>query len=75
MPIDEDIRAYDQRKVALEQDYLGKFVIFHGGQLIGAYDDFDSAGTAALQFGESPSLIRKVGEVAPRYNSISAARL
>jgi|GEM_PF-6547186 len=71
MPTEEDIRAYDQRKSALEQDYAGKFVVFHGGQLVGAYDDFDSAGKAALHFGDSPSLIRRVGESIPRYNSIS----
>jgi hypothetical protein len=74
MPTDEDIRAFEQRRKALEQDCLGKFVVFHGGQLVGAFDDFDSAGKAALQFGESPSLIRKVGEALPRYNSISVIR-
>jgi hypothetical protein len=74
MPTDEDIRAYDQKRTALEQEYFGKFVVFHDGQLVGAFDDFESAGKAALQFGESPSLIRKVGEAAPRYNSISAVR-
>lgn len=65
MPTEEDIRAYDERRTELERQYRGKFVVFHGGQLVGAFEDFDSAGEAALrQFGDSPFLIRKVGDSA-----------
>lgn len=75
MPTDEDVRAYDTRRSELERHYAGKFVVFHSGQLVGVYDDFDSAGDTVLrQFGDSPSLIRKVGESAQKHVSISVIR-
>ena len=36
MPTEEDVRAYDERRSELERRYWGKFVVFHGGQLVGA---------------------------------------
>jgi hypothetical protein len=75
MPSEEDVRAYDMRRSELERHYGGKFVVFHSGQLVGVFEDFDSAGNAALQqFGDSPSLIRKVGEPAQKHVSISVIR-
>jgi len=75
MPTEEDIRAYDERRADLEQQYTGKFVVFHGGQLVGAFDDFDSADYAALRdFGDNPVLIRKVGDAALKHVSISVIR-
>jgi hypothetical protein len=75
MPTEEDIHAYDERRSELERQYDGKFVVFHGGQLAGAFDDFDSAGEAALRkFGDSPVLIRKVGDSALKHVSISVIR-
>jgi hypothetical protein len=75
MPTKQDIRAYDERRQELERHYEGKFVVFHGGQLVGVFDDFDSAGETALrQFGDSPSLIRKVGDSAQKHVSISVIR-
>lgn len=75
MPNEEDIHAYDMRRAELESHYAGKFVVFHGGRLIGVFDDFNSAGEAALtRFGDSPCLIRKV-EPEARYASISVVRI
>jgi hypothetical protein len=75
MPTQEDIRAYDERRTDLEQQYSGKFVVFHAGQLVGAFDDFDSADKAALRdFGDGPVLIRKVGDSALKHISISVIR-
>jgi hypothetical protein len=75
MPTEEDIRAYDVRRPELETHYAGKFVVFHSGELIGVFDDFDSAGEGALrQFGDSPSLIRKVGDDTQKHVSISVIR-
>jgi len=75
MPTEEDIRAYDVRRSELERHYAGKFVVFHSGQLVGVFDDFDSAGEGALrQFGDSPSLIRKVGDSTLKHVSISVIR-
>jgi hypothetical protein len=75
MPTEEDVRAYDERRSELEQQYRDKFVVFHRGQLVGAFDDFDSADKAALRdFGDSPILIRKVGDAASKHVSISVIR-
>jgi hypothetical protein len=75
VPIDEDIRAYDERRPELERNYAGKFVVFHSGKLVGVFDDFDSAGEGALrQFGDSRSLIRKVGDATLKHVSISVIR-
>jgi hypothetical protein len=75
MPTEEDIRAYEERRADLEQQYSGKFVVFQSGKLVGAFDDFDSADKAALRdFGDSPVLIRKVGDSALKHVSISVIR-
>jgi len=75
MPTEEDVHAYDERRPELEQQYWGKFVVFHSGQLVGAFDDFDSADKAALRdFGDSPILIRKVGDAMAKHVSISVIR-
>ena len=75
MPTEEDVRAYETRRSELERHYAGKFVVFHSGQLVGVFDNLDSAGdTAIRQFGDSPSLIRKVGESAQKHVSITVIR-
>jgi hypothetical protein len=75
MPIEEEIRAYEAKRSELEGQYAGKFVLFHNGQLIGIFDDFDSAGNMALrQFGDNPSLIRKIGESTQEHVSFSIIR-
>ena len=58
----ENIAVYDQRRDVLETEYLGKWVLFHNGEFIGAYDDFqDVANEAVTRFGRGPYLIREVG--------------
>jgi hypothetical protein len=75
MPTEEDVHAYDERRSELERQYWGKFVVFHNAQLVGAFDDFDSADKAALRdFGDSPILIRKVGDATSKHTSISVIR-
>ena len=75
MPTEEDVRAYDERRSELERQYWGKFVVFHSAQLVGAFDDFDSADKAALRdFADSPVLIRKVGDAASKHVSVSVIR-
>jgi hypothetical protein len=62
MPLETEIRAYEARREELERHYKGKFVIFHGEDLIGAYDTLDAAAQEAVrQFGRGPYLIRQVG--------------
>jgi len=75
MLLEEDLRAYEAKQSELEQQHSGKFVVFHSGRLVGVFDDFDAAGNAALlKFGNSPSLIRKIGESAQTHVSISLIR-
>jgi hypothetical protein len=73
MPFDIENRAYEARRAELEQNHTGKFAVFHGDEMLGIYDDFNAAGLEAmLRYGDSPSLIRKIGQ--PRHNSISIIR-
>jgi hypothetical protein len=75
MPTEEDIRAYDERRDELARHYFGKFVIFHDGQLMGVFDDFEAAGENALrQFEDAPFLIRKAGDSDLKHISISVIR-
>ena len=75
MPMEEDIQAYDVRRSELEEHHSGKFAVFHGGHLVGVFDDFNSAGEASLErFGDSPSLIRKIGDSTQKHVSISVIR-
>ena len=69
MPNDTDlateIKAFEQRQTELEKTYLGKYVVFKGEELVGAWDTLDAAAEAAVaRFGRGPYLIRQVG--APR---------
>ncbi len=60
--LDKDIAAYDAKREELEQHHHGKWVVFHDGEFIGAYDSLDNAATEAVRrFGRGPYLIRQVG--------------
>jgi len=64
-PLETEIRAYEERRAELERTYAGKFVVFKGDELIGAWDTVDAAAQQAVaRFGRGPYLIRQVG--APR---------
>lgn len=66
MTIQDEIAAYEAQRADLERTYLGKFVVFKDGKLIGAWDTLDAAASAAVaQFGRGPYLIRQVGAPAP----------
>ena len=61
--IKEEIRAFDAMQGDLEAKYLGRWILIHGGQLIGDFSGFEEAADHALaKFGRGPYLIRKVGE-------------
>jgi hypothetical protein len=62
-PLAVEIAAFDARRAELERDHLGKFVVFHGGQLVGSFDNLDNAAHEAVtRFGRGPYLIRRVGD-------------
>ncbi len=60
--IDRDIGAFEKAQADLEAHHNRKWVLFHNGKLIGAFDSFDRAAEEAVrQFGRGPYLIRQVG--------------
>lgn len=60
--LDFEMAAYEARQEELEATHWGKWVVFHGGELRGTYDDFQEAANAAVtQFGRGPYHIRQVG--------------
>jgi len=60
--LQENIDACEGMSAQLEEHYLGKHVVFHDGDFVGAYDTFHNAAQiAARQFGNGPYLIREVG--------------
>ncbi len=76
MALEDEIRAYEHQREELERHHRGKFVIFHGAQLIGAFDNFDAAAAEAVRrFGHGPYLIRQVGFTPPPLPASLAARL
>lgn len=61
--LQQEIETFEARREELEKYYLGKFVLIHGGDLVGAYDTLDAVAAVAIpKFGRGPYLIRKVGE-------------
>jgi hypothetical protein len=61
-----EIKAYEEKLSELKESYLGKFVVFKGGEFIGAWDTLDAAANRAVAlFGRGPYLIRQVGAPSP----------
>jgi hypothetical protein len=60
--IDREIEAFESRRAELEARHLGKWVVFHNTEFIGAYESFELAAEEAVaRFGRGPYLIRQVG--------------
>ena len=60
--LDENIAVYDAMREHLEQEYHGKWVVFHDREFVGSYDEKEDAGCDAMRrFGRGPYLIRQVG--------------
>ncbi len=63
MALETEIRAFEAKREELERLYNGKWVVFHGQEFIGAFDNLDAAAEQAIRrFGNGPYLIRQVGE-------------
>jgi hypothetical protein len=62
MPLETEIRTYDERREEFERRFNGKFVVIHGRELLGVYDDFNSANREGERLLDvAPFLIRQVG--------------
>lgn len=58
----EDIAAFDRMKAELEASHFHEWVVFHCGQFVDVFSDFEAAATLAVdRFGAGPYLIRQVG--------------
>ena len=63
-PLEDQILAYQQLQRQLERDYLGRWVIIHGSNRIGAdYASYEEAAGAARELGLDvlACLIRQIG--------------
>jgi hypothetical protein len=57
-----DIAAFERMKTKLEADHMREWVVFHRGEFVGAFKDFETAAeTAVDRFDHGPYLIRQVG--------------
>ena len=62
MALEREIRAFEARREELELHCHRKFVLFHGDDFAGTFDDFDGAAREAIRrYGRGPYLIRQVG--------------
>lgn len=59
--LDREIETYNNMRPTLERDYLDKWVVIHGSELVGAYESFHIAATEAFERRKiRPCLIRRV---------------
>jgi hypothetical protein len=57
-----DIAAFDRMKGDLEARHRDAWVLFHHGEFVDAFPDFESAAISAVErFDQGPYLIRQVG--------------
>lgn len=57
-----EIAAFESMQNELEQNYMGKWVLFHDSDFIGSFDTLErTAEEAVRKFGRGPYLIRQVG--------------
>ena len=61
-PLEREIAAFEKARADLEKHHNRKFVVFHDGEFVGAWDTLNAAaGEAVRRFGKGPYLIRQVG--------------
>lgn len=60
--LERELATLERERARLERDYRGKYVLVHGNEVIGAYDDFDTAeGEGLGRFPPNQFLIRQIG--------------
>jgi hypothetical protein len=66
MALEKEIALYDSNLEEYTKYYLGKFIVIHDNEFIGAFDTFPNAAAEAVRrFGRGPYLIRQVGAPPP----------
>ncbi len=62
-PLEKELRTLKRERERLEGEHLGKFVLIHKDEVVGTYDDFQTAAHEGLRrFGSNPFLIREIGK-------------
>jgi hypothetical protein len=70
-----DIAAYDKARPELEAKHCGEWAVFHFGDFVGVFPEFDSAASGAVErFGVGPYLIRQIGVEAIQLSSAMVFR-
>lgn len=60
--LQHEIAAYQRMEPDLKARHDGRWVIVHDGELVDAFESFESAASEAVRrFGRGPFLIRQVG--------------
>jgi hypothetical protein len=60
--LDKDLKAYQAQKSELEAHHKGKWVVIRDGEVVGTFDQFQTAAAEAVsRFGRGPYLIRQIG--------------
>ena len=60
--LESELAALENNRQHLEREHPGKFVLIHGDEVVGTYDDFGKAADEGLRrFGREPFLIRQIG--------------
>ena len=57
-----DIAAFDRMRGELEAHHRNEWALFHGGEFVSVFPDFEEAATVAVErFDHGPYLIRQIG--------------
>ena len=57
-----NIAAFERMKAELEAEHLHAWALFHDGEFVDTFPDFEAAATIAVErFDEGPYLIRQIG--------------
>lgn len=60
--LERDISTFEKMRVQLEARHPRAWVLFHDGEFVGAFTDFEEAASIAVErFDAGPYLIRQVG--------------
>ncbi len=60
--LSDDIAAFERIRQQLETTHRDHWVVFHQGEFVGAFPDFEAAASTAVErFDAGPYLIRQVG--------------
>ncbi len=60
--LERELVTFEKKCKHLEREHSGKFVLIHGDEVVGTYDDFDKAADEGIRlFDREPFLIRQVG--------------